>query len=151
VKEQDEPLDGIAREVETQLRDLRRLVAEEDTLTNDQDALLNSIKELLYKVHTQAIDLRHSLTTGLPPLSVFYALEDKPVTGAVAPQTDAERELAELEKRLGMGKKPTAEDSSSEGLEGGSGVPAVPTTPPKSVAGGAARTFAEAEEPPRNP
>lgn len=146
--EQGEPLEGIAREVEIQLRDLRRLIAEDDELTKEQNILLNSIKELLYKVHTQTVDLKHSLVTGLPPINVFYATEEKPVTNTATLQTKAERELEELWRRLRPNT--TEEGNPEKGLEGGNGVPSVPVRPTPVRDGGAAKTFAEAEEPPRN-
>ncbi len=63
----------------------------------------------------------------------------------------AEAALRELEERLGIGNPSphNREDDSNE--LGGAPVLAVPVSPRPTREGGAARTFEEAEQPPRNP
>lgn len=160
---QSESFDAVAYEVEAHLRELRRLVGETVFLSDAQNEVLNTLKDRLRVAGLYASSMRTSLLTGADPQSIESLHEDRKMREN---EQQAQNELEILEKRLGLqadppksrfedplggGNPPSGRGWNADDFEGGASLPAVPKKPTPVFAGGAARTFEEADELPRDP
>lgn len=141
--------EAVMYEVEAQLRALRILVAPMQGLSAAQTHAMHLLEGQLQTIELQLYALRKAMLTGTEPVSVEELRQER---AAIA-------ELEALEVRLAIHPTPVTQRATKRPLDdlfdppedGSAGVPVLPKRPSPVLAGGAARTFEEAEESPRNP